>query len=151
MDRGTYRYIGIVCAYGRGRGGSNRFAVMAVPPLQLLVLLVLLGVSSVAEELPGVLEVPGALSRAECQKVAHHGARVLRAEAGLSRSHHQTRFRHGTAELRGGAALPWLEKRLRRLARLARDERLGELELVRYQQYKAGGFGAGSAARAWHR
>ena len=116
--------------------------------LQMLVPLMLLGVSSGAEELAGVLEVPGALTRAECEKVAHHGDRLLRAQAGSSRSHRQTRFRHGTAELRGRAALPWLEKRLRRLARLTRNERLGELELVRYQEYKAG---SGSAARVWHR
>ncbi len=125
--------------------------MMSVPPLllQLLVLLVL-GVPLLgAEELPAVLEVPSALSRAECVKVARHGDRLLRAQAGLSRSHRQTRFRHGTVELRGVTALPWLERRLRRLARLAHNERLGELELVRFQRYEAGG--AGRAAREWHR
>ena len=118
---------------------------MQPPPLLLLLLLAASSVAS--EDLAEVLEVTGARSRVECEKVARHGARLL--QAGFSRSMRQTRFRHGTAELKGSAALPWLEKRLRRLARLTRNERVGELELVRFQAYNASG--AGGAARAWHR
>ena len=90
----------------------------------------------------GVLEVPGALSRAECEAVASHGSRLLATQ----RAPRLTRHRYGTVELKGAAALPWLEERLRRLA--PRQSQVGELELVRFQAYETGGR---NAARAWHR
>ena len=103
---------------------------------------------------PAMVEVPAALTPTECGSVVAHAAR-LRAERGQRRL---SRYRRGTVELTGRAVrLPWLDERLRALAPGvlggASGELLGELELVRVQQYSSsgGGGGGGGAARAWHR
>ena len=96
---------------------------------------------------PAFVEVRGALTASECNMIVAHAAQ-------LSAGRLLSRHRAGAVELTGRAGrLPWLDERLRRLAPGAlggaSGELLGDLELVRVQQYSSGG--SGSVARAWHR